>query len=75
MHEQVVELLDALVPYLEELVVEDEGEFWSTRDHERLAENIAACDRALKEMLSQTPSARGPMRVAGGRWIDLMTSP
>jgi hypothetical protein len=68
----VVSLLDELTPYLSDLAVEDEGEFWDTRDMAVLARNLAACDQMIRDAL-ESPDVSGPVGLPSGRWVDILT--
>jgi len=72
-HRQVIGLFDEIAPRCASLRVDDEGEYWETRDASRLAKHIATCDYLVREMLKQHPRARGPVRIAGGRWADVVS--
>jgi hypothetical protein len=71
-HLAVVSLLDELTPYLSDLAVEDEGEFWDTRDMAVLARNLAACDQMIRDAL-ESPDVSGPVGLPSGRWVDILT--
>lgn len=72
-HIAVVELFRKIQPFFENLKISDEGEFWETSDEDVLAEHIENCNKALQEMLTKNPKARGPVRLADGRIVDLMS--
>jgi hypothetical protein len=71
-HADVVALLRELSPFFEDLMVDDEGEFWDSGDVAVLTEHIEACNRALADELRKNPRATGPVKLPSGRWIDLM---
>ena len=71
-HLAVLGLLHELTPYLSDLDVEDEGEFWDTSETALLARNLAVCDRMLRDALDESPNARGPVRLPSGRWVDII---
>ena len=73
LHIEVIELFRLIKPYFDKLEIFDEGEFWETRDANRLIEHIENCDRALQKMLAENPKARGPVRLADGRIVDFMS--
>ncbi|HEY4216441.1 MAG TPA: hypothetical protein VGM67_04850 [Gemmatimonadaceae bacterium] len=72
-HREIVALLDALNPFLLELEVIDEGEYWETRDETLLAQNFEECAAAIHQALAENPRARGPVRLPSGRWVDVIS--
>jgi hypothetical protein len=72
-HAQVIGILHGLEHHFENLVVEDEGEYWSTGDRDLLDQRIEACERAMVEYLTEHPTADGPVRLDSGRWIDVLS--
>lgn len=72
-HRQVIHLLDALSGFLSELQVVDEGEYWERRDPEALARSISTCGDMIRDAIATHPNARGPVRLASGRWADVIT--
>jgi hypothetical protein len=72
-HIQVVELLRLLEPEFVCLTVEDEGEYWSSKDRSTLEGHLAACFRALDDHLATDPRLTGPVRGPSGRIFDLVT--
>lgn len=71
-HEELVNLLDQLRPYFEELTVIDEGEYYETRDSALLRKHREACFELLDEHLASDPTLRGPVRLPSGRIADLI---
>ena len=71
-HQEIAELFRELEPLFDEVIVEDEGGYWDTRDTQTLTRNIAACDAALKQALDENPTARGPVQLPSGRWADVI---
>jgi hypothetical protein len=69
-HLQVVAFLKDIQPCFDELTVTDEGEFWESCDKQRLVELMEGCNRALKDILTKNPKARGPIRLPSGRIAD-----
>lgn len=72
-HVEIVELLSDLRPLFIDLIVDDEGHYWDTRDPERLERLLVGVDAILKDMLGKDPHARGPIRRSDGRIVDLET--
>jgi hypothetical protein len=71
-HVQIVQLFRKLRRYLADLSVEDEGEYWRGSDRAKLEGHIAFTNAIIEKMRAESPTARGPVKVAGGRIIDLM---
>ena len=72
-HREVVELLDSLRPYLADVEVEDEGEYWESRDVKLLEYNIATCQEKIREAMAARPNSHGPIRLPSGRWADIIS--
>jgi hypothetical protein len=72
-HREVIALLRELAPNFETLQVDDEGEYWDTSDAALLTKHMDACNRALEDELRKDPRAQGPVRVEGGRWVDILS--
>jgi hypothetical protein len=73
-HVAVVELLDQIKPYFEELRVEDEGDYWVSRDENRLHQHLDTVNRMLKEIKDRDPDAEGPIYAESGRIMDIWSS-
>jgi hypothetical protein len=71
-HIQVVDLLRDFQNFFVELKVEDEGEYWETRDEAALVEHIRCCDEVIAEEAREDPSAQIKVRTPDGRWIDMI---
>lgn len=69
-HRQVVAFLKDIQPCFSELTVTDEGEFWESENMQRLIDLMEGCNRALNDVLTKNPKARGPRRLPSGRIID-----
>jgi hypothetical protein len=72
-HMEVVALLRELAPHFETLQVDDEGEYWDTSDAALLTKHIETCNRALTDEIRKHPGAQGPVQIAAGRWVDIIT--
>jgi len=72
-HIRVVELLRRLQPEFTDLIVEDEGEYWSSENRSALQAHLDACFHALEEHLATDPNLTGPVRGPSGRIFDLVT--
>jgi hypothetical protein len=73
-HIAVIELLDQIEPYFLELRVEDEGEYWCSRDEARLHQHLDTVNRMLKEIMDRDADAEGPIYAESGRIMDVWTS-
>lgn len=71
-HILIIELLRKIEPYFENLKVEDEGEYWKTKDINRLQKLLDNCFRAIEEAKKENKSFSGPYRLKDGRIVDLM---
>jgi hypothetical protein len=71
-HVQIVELLRKLKPFLADLSVDDEGEYWRGSNREKLDEHIAFTNKVLEKMRASSPAARGPLKIESGRIVDLI---
>ncbi|MGX1928147.1 hypothetical protein [Flagellimonas sp. 2504JD4-2] len=71
-HIKIIEILNLVEPYFQKLLVEDEGEYWMTRNTEVLKEHFDNFFRAFEDAKSENPNLSGPFRVKGGRIVDLM---
>jgi len=72
-HTEVIALLRELAPHFEALHVDDEGEYWDTSDAALLTRHIDTCNRVLADELRKHPGARGPVQIAAGRWVDIIS--
>jgi len=72
LHVDIIALLDELKPQFHKLVVEDEGEYWETRDRAKLENHIATVNRMIDEIKKQKPKAKGPVFLPSGRVIDVL---
>ena len=71
-HILIVDLLKRIEPYFENLVVEDEGEYWETSDVKLLEKHIDNSNRASDDMKRENNKMNGPFRLKNGRIIDLI---
>jgi hypothetical protein len=70
-HIRVVSLFDALKPEFAELKINDEGGYWATRDEKQLRAAFVEVDTLVAKVKSEHPDAVGPIKIAGGRIVDL----
>ena len=68
----VVELLEAFKSRLAELVVEDDGAYWETRNRQTLQRRIDDCYLAIEKAKREDPAYHGPVRTEDGRIADLL---
>jgi hypothetical protein len=73
-HLQIVELLQLLEPFFDELKVIDEGDYFETADLRLLANHRDSCLETLNDYLAQSPTNTGPIRLENGRILDLLLS-
>jgi len=71
-HVKVIELIEALKPQFSELDVDDEGEYWLTHDRAKLERHLAASLAAMDALRINTAGARGPVKRADGRILDIV---
>jgi hypothetical protein len=71
-HVQLIALLREFQVFFAEIKVEDEGEYWETRDEAVLAEHIRRCDEMISEEARKNPSAQVKVRTPDGRLMDIL---
>ena len=71
-HLKIIELLRKLESYFENLLVNDEGEYWETNDEAVLQEHLDIIFDKIEDAKKENPNLNGPFRVADGRIVDLM---
>ena len=57
---------------LGELVIQDEGGYWETRDAEALEERIVKCYLEMQKTKDEDPEYYGPVKSENGRINDLV---
>lgn len=72
-HLGVLKLLKAIQPLFRNLKVEDEGEWWETKDTQILTEHFSRSQRAIEAELRKTPSAQMKVKDPSGRIMDLIS--
>jgi hypothetical protein len=72
LHVDIIALLDELKPQFRKFVIEDEGEYWETRDRAKLENHIATVNRMIGEIKKQKPKANGPVFLPSGRVVDVL---
>jgi hypothetical protein len=71
-HIAIVGLLKTLQPFFRTLSVEDEGEYWNSRNRKALTEHMNFVNNLIADRKRANPSARGPVRITGDRMVDLI---
>jgi hypothetical protein len=71
-HVKIVGLFRKLQRYFADLKIDDEGEYWTSRDQVKLAAHLEDTRKAMEKILRSRPTARGPLRTNEGRMIDLI---
>ena len=71
-HIRVVELLREIEPYFVQLIVDDEGAFWETRDHAALEQHIKDTNAVLASYVAEHPGVQVKVRLPSGYIVDIM---
>lgn len=71
-HTGIVDLFNQVRIKLSELVVQDEGGYWETRDAEALEERIVKCFLEMQKTKDEDPEYYGPVKSENGRITDLV---
>lgn len=71
-HILIISLLRQIQSYFDNLIVENEGEYWETSDTNLLKQHIDTCNRVSEEMKKENSKMSGPFRLQNGRIVDLM---
>jgi hypothetical protein len=71
-HIKIIELLKSIEPFFENLLVTDEGEYWSTNDLDVLKKQVEICFKAMEDAKQENPKLSGPYRVSDGRIVDFL---
>jgi hypothetical protein len=72
-HIGIVALLRRLQPHFEALTVDDEGEYWETKDPAKLQAHIDKVNSLIDEMKRSKPGLKGPVTLPTGRIVDLIS--
>lgn len=72
-HIQIMDFLARIAPYFADLMVEDEAEYWETRDRTILEGHFSQINEILHDMQKDNPSARVQVRQPSGRIVDIIT--
>lgn len=71
-HIDVIRLLKTLSPYFRHLEVDDEGEYFETENVSLLEAHFSDFFHAFNEQIKENARLYGPVRIRGGRIVDLM---
>lgn len=71
-HIKIIDFLKKIEPLFENLIVNDEGEYWETNDPEILQEHIDNCFEVIENAKAENQNLSGPYRMEDGRIVDLM---
>jgi hypothetical protein len=72
-HVQALKLFKAVQPLFLHLSVEDEAEYWETRNTQTLTEHFETVMKGIEAELRKSPSGRTKVRIPSGRIVDLIT--
>ena len=73
-HLRVLDLLALIQPFFSTFSVDDEGEYWETRDLTVLVEHMNRTKEVIEDILREDPSAAMKVKTPDGRIIDLIRS-
>ncbi|MGZ4829415.1 MAG: hypothetical protein ACXV78_07195 [Candidatus Angelobacter sp.] len=73
-HLRVLDLLALIQPFFSTFSVNDEGEYWETRDLTVLVEHMNRTQEVIEDILREDPSAAMKVKTPEGRIIDLIRS-
>jgi len=71
-HIQIVDLLEQITPHFVNLIVEDEAEYWESRNREILEGHMNQINEVLRDMQQENPAARIQVRESTGRIVDMI---
>jgi len=72
-HIYIIDFLTQISSHFSVLTIEDEGEFWETRNPEILQDHFDRIAAVLEDMRRENPKARGPLRMENRRIVDLVS--
>jgi len=73
-HLKVLDLLALVRPFFSTFSINDEGEYWETKDMTVLVEHMNTTQQAIEDMLREDPSSAMKVKTPEGRIIDLIQS-
>jgi hypothetical protein len=71
-HRDIIALFDAIKPSFRKLVIDDEGDYWETRDRVALEKHIATVNKTIEELKKQKPNTRTSVVLPSGRIADVI---
>jgi hypothetical protein len=71
---KVLDLLALLQPFFSTFSINDEGEYWETKNLTTLMEHMHRTQQVIEDMLREDPSAAMKVKTPDGRIIDLIQS-
>lgn len=71
-HVKIIELLDLIKPHFVELLVNDEGTYWESRDLSLLEKQFDKIYDLIEDAKRKNPKLSGPYIVDDDRIVDLM---
>jgi len=72
-HIKIIDFLREIEKHFQELLIDDEGEYWETNNKTILQEHIDNCNKVMENMKMENPKTDGPYRMSNGRILDLIT--
>ncbi|MDH5443957.1 MAG: hypothetical protein OEY52_00280 [Gammaproteobacteria bacterium] len=73
-HIIICEYLASVMPFFKEFNIFDEGEYFETKDKNKLEHHIDTVDSLIEEKLNENPNLSGPVRSPEGRILDLVSN-
>jgi len=73
-HLKILDLLVLIQPFFTTFSVNDEGEYWETKDLTILQEHMNRTQKVIENILREDPSAATKVKTSKGRIIDLIRS-
>lgn len=70
-HKKIVSLFDQVKIKFSELIVQDEGGYWETRDEDHLELQITNCFLFMQKEKDENPDFYGPIKTDDERIVDL----
>jgi len=71
-HVEILQVFNLIRPYLKELVILDEGEYWETEDALLLAKNAENNLNSILNAIENDDSLEGPVWLSSGRIADIV---
>jgi len=71
-HIHLIQILRDIEEFFQNFAVNDEGEYWETKNRDALAEHIRRCNEVIAEFAAKSPRARIKVREPNGRLTDLI---